>query len=93
MRASADLEWTDDVFVTGVRKAIGTVTGTDTSKSIERMLGINNRQRGVCPAKCPPGEPGIFLKFDPNSPVEDSDNSDDPDNDTSCERHSDAKEK
>ena len=68
--------------MTGARKAIGRVTGTDASRSIEKLIGIFNNQKGVSPAKCPPGEPGVFVKFDPNTPMEDqedsTDSSDDP---------------
>ena len=63
--------------MTGARRAIGSVTGTDASKSIEKLLGIFNKQKGVSPAKCPPGEPGVFVKFDPNTPMDGTDSSDD----------------
>ena len=53
-----------------MRKAIGTVTGTDSSISIERLLGIFNRQKGVSRIKCPPGDPCILVKFYPNNQVE-----------------------
>ena len=66
-------EMTDAVFETGVRRAVGMVNGTDSSKSIERLMGAFNKQRGVSKLKCPVGDESIVVKFDPNCKVESDD--------------------
>ena len=70
IQAWENCEWVDEVFESGVRKAIGTVTGTDSSSSVEKLLGIFNKQKGVSKAKCPPGDTCVILSLDPNTPVE-----------------------
>ena len=40
-------EQTDQVFETGVRSAIGKVNGLESSKSIEKLLGMFNKTKGV----------------------------------------------
>ena len=69
-----DRERTDLVFETGARKAVGTVRGTNSSKNIELLLGVNNNQKGVCMFKCPVGEPSISIRFDPNEELSGSEN-------------------
>ena len=64
------------MFETGARRAVGTVRGTNSSKSIEKLLGIDNKQKGVCKFKCPEGEPSISIRFDPNGELDESSGSD-----------------
>ena len=63
---------TDLVFESGVRRAVGMVNGTESSKSIEKLLGVFNKQKGVSKLRCPPGDPSIVVKFDPNNKTDDT---------------------
>ena len=54
---------TDEVFESGVRRAVGVVAGDDSSRSIEQLMGVYNRHQETSQIRCLPGSPSVVAKI------------------------------